>query len=142
MRDYDINKPKLFFLFPCNSGTKMAYILISDDSVAMRQMLKAALLVEDHQVVEADDGLIALSLAKTQTFDLVITDVNMPMLDGLSLVRELRSLPDYQFKPILVLTTESDPDKKKLAKAAGATGWLVKPFDPDKLLAAVKKVLG
>ena len=120
----------------------MAYILISDDSVAMRQMLKAALLVEDHQVVEADDGLIALSLAKTQTFDLVITDVNMPMLDGLSLVRELRSLADYQFKPILVLTTESDPDKKKLAKAAGATGWLVKPFDPDKLLAAVKKVLG
>jgi two-component system chemotaxis response regulator CheY len=120
----------------------MAYILISDDSVAMRQMLKAALLVEDHQVVEADDGLIALNLAKTQTFDLVITDVNMPMLDGLSLVRELRSLADYQFKPILVLTTESDPDKKKLAKAAGATGWLVKPFDPDKLLAAVKKVLG
>jgi two-component system chemotaxis response regulator CheY len=120
----------------------MAYILISDDSVAMRQMLKSTLLFANHHVVEANNGLVALNLAKTQVFDLVITDVNMPMLDGLSLVRELRGLADYQFKPILVLTTESDPDKKKLAKAAGATGWLVKPFDPDKLLAAVKKVLG
>lgn len=120
----------------------MAYILISDDSVAIRQMLKTTLLVENHRVVEADDGSVALSLAKAHAFDLVITDVNMPVLDGLSLVRKLRYLPNYQFKPILVLTTESDPEKKKLAKAAGATGWLVKPFDPDKLLAAVKKVLG
>jgi two-component system chemotaxis response regulator CheY len=117
-------------------------ILISDDSNSMRQMLTFALGAANYNVVEAENGLQALELAKNHRFDLIITDVNMPLLDGLSLVRELRTLPNYQFKPILLLTTESDPEKKKIAKNAGATGWIIKPFDPDKLLAAVRKVLG
>ena len=116
-------------------------ILISDDSVAMRQMLKYTLLDANYGVTEANNGMQALELAKHHQYDLVITDVNMPLLDGLSLVRELRALPMYQFKPILLLTTETDPKKKKIAKAAGATGWIIKPFDPDKLLAAIRKVL-
>ena len=119
----------------------MDKILICDDSVSMRRMLKLTLKQENYQVIEADNGLSALELAKEEPFDLIITDVNMPELDGLSLVRELRTLPQYQFKPILLLTTESAPEKKKMAKAAGATGWLIKPFDPEKLLAAIRKVL-
>ncbi len=116
-------------------------ILISDDSVAMRQMLTLTLTEASYNVTEANDGKQALELAKSQSFDLIITDVNMPLLDGLSLVRELRALPEYQFKPILLLTTETDPEKKKKAKTVGATGWIIKPFDPDKLLAAIRKVL-
>lgn len=107
----------------------------------MRQMLMFTLTEANYNVTEAENGLRALELAKIQQFDLVITDVNMPLLDGLSLVRELRNLPQYQFKPILLLTTESDPEKKQIAKQAGATGWILKPFDPDKLLATVQKVL-
>lgn len=118
-----------------------AHILISDDSVSIRQMLKFTLNEANYSVIEAEDGLQALELAKSRSFDLVITDVNMPRLDGLSLVRELRALSTYRFKPILLLTTESDPEKKKIAKLAGATGWIIKPFDPDKLLAALRKVL-
>jgi two-component system chemotaxis response regulator CheY len=120
----------------------MARILISDDSASMRQMLAYTLKDANHEVFQADNGSKALELAKTNRYDLVITDVNMPLLDGLSLVRELRALPEYQYKPILLLTTESDPEKKKIAKTAGATGWIIKPFNPDKLLAAVRKVLG
>ncbi len=120
----------------------MANILISDDSVSMRQMLTSMLIEAHYQVMESGNGLQALELAKTYLFDLVITDINMPLLDGLSLVRELRRLPTYQFKPILLLTTENDPEKKKIAKTIGATGWIVNPFNPDKLLAAVRKVLG
>lgn len=120
----------------------MAHILISDDSASMRQMLTFTLNSADHKVMQANNGQQALQLAKNNQFDLVITDVNMPLLDGLSLVRELRALPNYRFKPILLLTTETDPEKKKIAKATGATGWIIKPFNPDKLLAAVRKVLG
>jgi two-component system chemotaxis response regulator CheY len=119
----------------------MSNILISDDSVSIRQMLKFTLREANYMLIEADNGLRALELAKMKPYDLIITDVNMPKLDGLSLVRELRALPGYQFKPILLLTTETDPEKKKVAKLAGATGWIIKPFDPDKLLAAVRKVL-
>lgn len=104
-------------------------------------MLKLILNQANYSVTEAENGLNALELVKKDQFDLILTDVNMPKLDGLSLVRELRALPQYQFKPILLLTTENAPDKKKMAKAAGATGWLIKPFDPDKLLAAIRKVL-
>ncbi len=121
--------------------TKMRKILISDDSVSIRQMLKLTLTEANYSVTEANNGMQALELAKTHQFDLIITDINMPLLDGLSLVRELRALPAYQFEPILLLTTETDPQKKKMAKAAGATGWIIKPFDPDKLLAAIRKVL-
>jgi len=95
-----------------------------------------------HEVVEAADGVEALDLARTAAADLVISDVNMPRMDGISLVRELRGLPDYKFTPILLLTTESGDDKKQEGKAAGATGWLVKPFDPEALLTTIKRVLG
>ncbi|WP_353572710.1 response regulator [Candidatus Albibeggiatoa sp. nov. BB20] len=120
----------------------MAHILISDDSIAMRQMLAYTLTEASHEVMQADNGQAALRLAQSHTFDLVITDVNMPLLDGLSLVKELRALPNYRFKPILLLTTETDPQKKQIAKKSGATGWIIKPFNPDKLLMAVRKVLG
>jgi two-component system, chemotaxis family, chemotaxis protein CheY len=119
----------------------MAHILISDDSIAMRQMLAYTLTAAEHEVMQADNGQTALQLAQSHQFDLVITDVNMPLLDGLSLVKELRALPNYRFKPILLLTTETDPEKKQIAKTAGATGWIIKPFNPDKLLMAVRKVL-
>lgn len=120
----------------------MAYnILITDDSIIMRQMLNMTLTDANYGVIEAGNGLEALELAKVHLFDLVITDINMPLLDGLSLVRELRALPSYQFKPILIITTETAQKQKNKAKEVGATGWIGKPFDPDKLLTAVKKVL-
>jgi two-component system chemotaxis response regulator CheY len=93
-------------------------------------------------VQQAADGQEALQLAGRQKFDLVITDVNMPKMDGITLVRELRGLATYKYVPLLVLTTEATPQRKQEGKAAGATGWLVKPFNPDRLLATVAKVLG
>jgi two-component system chemotaxis response regulator CheY len=95
-----------------------------------------------YDVVEADDGVNALSAVKGKKVDLVVTDVNMPNMDGISLIKALRQLPDYKFTPILMLTTESADGKKAEGKAAGATGWIVKPFNPDQLVATIKKVLG
>lgn len=120
----------------------MANILAVDDSVSMRQMVAFTLKGAGHSVTDACDGKQALEIAKMQTFDLVLTDVNMPIMDGLSLTKELRQIPEYRFTPILILTTESGTDKKQEGRAAGATGWLVKPFNPEQLLATVKKVLG
>ncbi len=120
----------------------MASILTVDDSTSMRQMVSFTLKGAGHEVIEAADGVEALDVAKTRSFDLVVTDVNMPNMDGISLIKELRNLPDYKFTPLLMLTTESGEDKKQAGKAAGATGWIVKPFDPERLLATVKKVLG
>ncbi len=120
----------------------MATILAVDDSASMRQMVAFTLKGAGHEVVEAADGVDALSKAKTKKFDLVISDVNMPNMDGITLIRELRSLPAFKFTPILMLTTESTADKKQEGKQAGATGWIVKPFNPDQLLATIKKVLG
>ncbi len=120
----------------------MAQILVVDDSTSMRQMVSFTLKGNGHQVVEAVDGVQALACAKSQSFNLVITDVNMPNMDGITLTKELRSLPNYRFIPILTLTTESSAEKKMAGKAAGATGWLVKPFNPEQLIATVKKVLG
>ena len=108
----------------------------------MRQMVAFALTSGGYNVKEAEDGIAALEVAKTQKFDAVITDVNMPRMDGIELIRQLRALPSYKFTPLLMLTTESGADKKSESKAAGATGWLVKPFDPEQLLATVRKVLG
>jgi two-component system chemotaxis response regulator CheY len=93
-------------------------------------------------VTEAEDGVVALGKAKGAKFNAVVTDVNMPNMDGITLIRHLRELPDYKFTPMLMLTTEAGADKKAEGKAAGATGWLVKPFNPDQLVATVKKVLG
>jgi len=120
----------------------MAKILIVDDMASMRKMVAFTLENAGHEAIQADDGDVALEIAKTQSgFALVITDVNMPNMDGITLTSELRKLPALKFTPILLLTTEAGRDKKMEGKAAGATGWLVKPFDPDKLLMTIKKVL-
>ncbi len=120
----------------------MAKILAVDDSASMRQMVSFTLKGAGFDVVEASDGVEALNKVKGNKFDLIISDVNMPNMDGLTLVGELRKLGDFKFIPILLLTTESSMDKKKEGKAAGATGWIVKPFNPDQLLKTVNKVLG
>ncbi|MCK4951459.1 MAG: response regulator [Gammaproteobacteria bacterium] len=120
----------------------MASILTVDDSASMRQMIAMTLKGAGHDVQEACDGAEALKIAKANKFNLVVTDINMPNMDGIELTKELRSLPDYKFIPILTLTTESSADKKTEGKAAGATGWIVKPFNPEQLLATVTKVLG
>jgi two-component system, chemotaxis family, chemotaxis protein CheY len=119
----------------------MARILAVDDSPSMRQLVKLALASGGHEVNLATDGVEALEAAEQQQFDVVITDVNMPNMDGIALVRELRRRTNYRFVPLLMLTTESTSERKQEGKAAGATGWLVKPFDPDRLLAIVSKVL-
>lgn len=120
----------------------MANILAVDDSASMRQMVSFTLKGAGHTVVEAVDGVDALAKAKSGKFDLVISDVNMPNMDGITLIKELRALPNFKFTPMLMLTTESSSDKKMEGKAAGATGWIVKPFNPDQLLATANKVLG
>ena len=119
----------------------MANILAVDDSSSMRQMVSFTLKGAGHQVVEAQDGQDALNKAKSQQFDLIITDVNMPVMDGITFIRNLRGEANYKFTPMLMLTTESAADKKAEGKAAGATGWIVKPFNPDQLLNTVNKVL-
>jgi two-component system, chemotaxis family, chemotaxis protein CheY len=119
----------------------MSSILVVDDSISMRQMICFTLKGAGYEVEEGGDGVEALEIARGRTFDLVLTDVNMPNMDGITLTRELRTLPDYKFIPILVLTTESAGNKKQDGKGAGATGWIVKPFSPDKLLSTISKVL-
>ncbi|MGH8518354.1 MAG: response regulator [Panacagrimonas sp.] len=117
-------------------------ILAVDDSASMRQMVAFTLKSAGFDVAEAEDGQAALDLAKTEKFKLVLADVNMPRMDGITLVRNLRTLAEYKFTPLLMLTTESTPEKKLEGKAAGATGWLVKPFNPEQLVATVQRVLG
>ena len=120
----------------------MTRILAVDDSASMRQMVSFTLKSAGFDVVEAEDGQAALDLARTEKFRLVLADVNMPRMDGITLVKNLRTLNDYKFTPLLMLTTESTPEKKLEGKAAGATGWLVKPFNPEQLIATVQRVLG
>jgi len=119
----------------------MATILVVDDSTTMRQMVAFTLTSAGHDVTEAPDGNNALATAKSKKFDLVITDVNMPGMNGIDLVQSLRALPECKFIPILVLTTEAGADLKQKGKSAGATGWIVKPFNPEVLLQTLKKVL-
>ncbi|MEE2731445.1 MAG: response regulator [Pseudomonadota bacterium] len=120
----------------------MTKILAVDDSASMRQMVSFTLQGAGYEVVEACDGQDAFNKAKLGGVDLVLSDVNMPVMDGITLIKNLRTLPNYKFTPILMLTTESAADKKSEGKAAGATGWIVKPFNPDQLLNTIKKVLG
>lgn len=120
----------------------MAKILAVDDSSSMRQMVAFTLKSAGHEVVDAEDGVIGLSKAKSESFDVIISDVNMPNMDGLTMITEIRKLPQCRFTPILMLTTESGDNKKQQGRQAGATGWIVKPFNPDKLLAVINKVLG
>lgn len=120
----------------------MPRLLTVDDSASMRQMVAYTLRDAGFDVAEAGDGSEALEIAEKEKFDLVLADVNMPKMDGISLIRALRGLPDYQYTPLLMLTTESSMERKSEGKAAGATGWIVKPFDPESLVATVKRVLG
>jgi two-component system, chemotaxis family, chemotaxis protein CheY len=119
----------------------MARVLAVDDSASMRQLVAATLQTAGHEVLSACDGAEALAMAQNEVVDVVITDVNMPVMDGITLVRELRQLPTYKYVPLLVLTTEASPERKSQGKAAGATGWIVKPFNPERLLATVAKVV-
>jgi two-component system, chemotaxis family, chemotaxis protein CheY len=119
----------------------MATILAVDDSASMRQMVSFTLKGAGYDVIEAVDGVDALNKAKGSNPDAVLTDVNMPNMDGIKLIEELRKLPNYKHTPMLMLTTESSGDMKGKGKSAGATGWLVKPFNPDQLLATIKKVV-
>jgi two-component system chemotaxis response regulator CheY len=116
-------------------------ILAVDDSPTMRQMVSHTLRGAGYEVIEAEDGADGLNKAKREVVQLVLTDQNMPGMDGLTLVQSLRALPAYKTAPIIVLTTESGDDMKAKGRAAGATGWMVKPFDPSRLLEIVKKVL-
>lgn len=117
-------------------------ILSVDDSASIRQMVKLTLAGAGYEVIQANDGAEGLTKAKATKVDMVMTDLNMPVMNGLALIKELRKLPSYQGVPILFLTTESDAALKSEAKAAGATGWITKPFQQDQLIAVVKKVLG
>jgi two-component system chemotaxis response regulator CheY len=116
-------------------------VLIVDDSVSMRQMVGYTLRQGGYEVIEAEHGQDALNKLQASMVDLIITDLNMPVMDGITLIQSVRKQPAMKSKPILMLTTEGLASKKEEGKAAGATGWLVKPFDPEKLLLTVGKVL-
>ena len=117
-------------------------ILAVDDSASIRQLVSFTLKGAGYEVVEAADGMEGLDKAKARPVNLILTDQNMPRMDGMTLVKSLRALPQYKTTPILILTTESSDAMTAQGKAAGATGWLVKPFDPQKLLEVIKKVIG
>lgn len=117
-------------------------VLAVDDSASIRQMVSFTLKSAGYDVVEAVDGQDGLDKAKTKSVNLILTDQNMPRMDGLTLIKNLRGLPQYASTPILMLTTESSDVMKSQGRAAGATGWLVKPFDPQKLIEVVRKVIG
>jgi two-component system chemotaxis response regulator CheY len=119
----------------------MTRILAVDDSPSMRDMVRLALSSAGFQVTQAADGAEALEIARKDSFDLVLSDVNMPRMDGISLIRALRAEASYKHTPILMLTTESSADRKREGKDAGATGWIVKPFDPAQLVATMQRVL-
>ncbi len=119
-----------------------ANILTVDDSASIRLTTRIALTNAGYTVTEAVDGADGLNKMKSGNFDLIVTDLNMPNMDGLAMIRGLRQLPAYMGTPVIFLTTESDGDLKQQAKAAGATGWLTKPFDPENLIKIVRKVLG
>jgi len=117
-------------------------IMTVDDSASVRQMVSFTLKEAGYGVIEAIDGLDAISKINGQTLHLIITDMNMPNMDGIELIKNIRVNKEYKFIPIIMLTTESQSDKKMEGKAAGATGWIVKPFKPEQLLSVIKKVIG
>jgi two-component system chemotaxis response regulator CheY len=119
----------------------MTTILTVDDSVTMRDMLRMVLVEAGFDVVQAVDGVNGLEMVREARPDAIITDINMPRLDGFGLIEKVREDPDHRATPILVLTTESDPERRDRARRAGATGWIVKPFNPTKLVDAVRRVV-
>ena len=124
-----------------NGGSMAKKILVVDDSTAIRQSVSFILEQDGHVVEQAEDGLEALGKIDGVQFDMIITDVNMPNLDGIEFTRKARENSSYKFTPIVVLTTESQSGKMTAGKEAGATGWIVKPFDAEKLRAVVRKLL-
>ena len=119
----------------------MTKVLAVDDSASMRQMVTFTLKGAGYEVKDAVDGQQGLDMAKQEQFDVIISDVNMTVMDGITMISELRKLPQYRATPILMLTTESSSDKKMAGKQAGATGWIVKPFNPDQLLKTISRVI-
>mgnify|MGYP000049337835 CR=1 FL=1 len=119
----------------------MKQFLVVDDSFTIREMVTACIQAEDKVIAQAEDGVEALALAKATNFDFIITDNNMPNMDGLTLIEELRKLPEYQNTPILMLSTESDPNLKQRGKDAGVTGWILKPINQVTFSAIVEKVI-
>ncbi|HYD29461.1 MAG TPA: response regulator [Azospirillaceae bacterium] len=115
-------------------------VLTVDDSRTIREMVAFTLRGAGYEVAEASDGPSGLNLLKTTKFDCIISDINMPGMDGIAFTKAVRATPNHRSAPVLLLTTESDPEKKTLGKQAGATGWLTKPFNPDKLIETVRKV--
>ncbi len=116
-------------------------IMIVDDSASLRQVVAIALKAAGYDVVEACDGKDALSKLNGQKVHLIVSDVNMPNMDGITLVQEIKKRPEYKFTPVIMLTTESGDDKKAAGQAAGAKAWMVKPFKPEQLLMAVSKLV-
>ena len=119
----------------------MKRIMTIDDSPSLRQMVALTLESAGYEVIEASDARDAIVKLKGREFHLFLTDLNMPGMDGIELTRQLRARPEYRFVPIVLLTTESQQEKKMQGKAAGATGWIVKPFKPEDLLATIKRVM-
>jgi two-component system, chemotaxis family, chemotaxis protein CheY len=117
-------------------------IMTVDDSASVRQMVSFTLKKEGYEVMEAVDGVDALEKLEHKKVDLVLTDLNMPNMDGIELIKNLRGKPSFRFIPIIFLTTESQAEKKQAGRQAGATGWIVKPFKPEQLIGVVRKVLG
>ncbi|MAI07578.1 MAG: response regulator [Magnetococcales bacterium] len=116
-------------------------ILTVDDSASIRQMVSFTLKQAGYDVVEAIDGVQGLSKAKSEAPHLIITDLNMPNMNGIEMIKGIRQVADHKFTPILMLTTESDTTKKMEGKEAGATGWIVKPFNPEQLIKVIQKVM-
>ena len=117
-------------------------ILAVDDSASIRKSISFVLSQENYEVIEAVDGIDGLSKEKKKKIDLFITDINMPNMDGIQLIKELRAMPEYKFTPIIALTTENQDSKMQEGKQAGATGWIVKPFTSEKLISIIKKIVG
>ena len=116
-------------------------VITVDDSMSIRETVKMVLGSAGYEVLSAEDGAAGLRLCEQRKADLVVTDLNMPNMDGITLIARLRALPQYKFTPLIMLTTESQDSKKQAGKAAGATGWLVKPFDPAKLVSVIQQVV-
>ena len=120
----------------------MSRVLIVDNSPSMRQMVKFTIAGSSNEVVEATQGEDALIQAKRDQFDLIISEINMPKMGGIEMIKLLRQLPNYKMTPILILTTESSAAMKDSARLAGANGWITKPFDPDRLVETIRQVIG
>jgi two-component system, chemotaxis family, chemotaxis protein CheY len=116
-------------------------VLVVDDSTSIRQMVSFTMKEAGFEVIEGSNGQEGMSRAQGKSVNLVITDLNMPVMDGMTMIRQLRAKPEFKYTPILMLTTESQQEKKMEGKAAGATGWIVKPFNPQQLLDVVSKVV-